>query len=180
MKAEKVLRFRCKTCPYRATYLERTPKKVPGAFLEFGTEYCKGGKKIRVFKRSDPKVYPPSWCPKQKVPAEYRVYAYKDMNTWYLHRLLRTKSDTYSPSDFDYALRAEGHTDMTARDFYEAMESQYPSDILGINVHEDEVVEIDDGLKPYFFHITAAGAKILMLFRRDIALKNRYEGEDNP
>ena len=173
-------RYRCLDCPHRAIYLGSVPKKVPGAYLSFGTAYCKAGKKIRAFKRKDPKVYPPSWCPKLKEPAEYRVYAFKDTNTWYLRQLFRETGDSYSPIGSDYAVRAEGHTDLTARSFLEDTESQYPSDVLGIRVHEDEVVEIDDGLKPYFFHITAGGVEVLAYFRSEAAQKNRYEGANDP
>lgn len=156
------------------------PRKVPGAFLGFGTAYCKAGKKIRAFKRKDPKVYPPSWCPKLKAPAEYRVYAYKDTNTWYLRQFSRMMGGTYSPIDFDYAVRADGHTELTACNFLENTESQSPSDVLGVCVQEGEVVEIDDGLKPYFFHTTDSGVEVLGFFRRDIAMKNHYEGTNNP
>ena len=69
---------RCSICPYYGVHNESVPKKVEGAFLRVGCRYCSGGKRIRVFKRSDPKVYIPSWCPRHKVPAEMRVYCYKN------------------------------------------------------------------------------------------------------
>ena len=34
--------------------------------LQFGQQYCTAGKKYRMFKKKDPKIYPPNWCPKLK------------------------------------------------------------------------------------------------------------------
>ena len=72
MAREKIYRFRCSECPDCFIYKEAAPKKLAGAVLEFGERYCRGGKRIRVFKRHDPKIYPPSWCPKLKNPAANR------------------------------------------------------------------------------------------------------------
>ena len=79
---------RCSSCPYYGVHRELAAKTVKGVFLPSGCRYCSGGKKIRVFKRSDPKVYIPSWCPRHKSPAEIRVYCLKDINAWYLNSLL--------------------------------------------------------------------------------------------
>ena len=142
---------RCSSCPYYGIHSEPVPKKVKGAFLQVGCRYCSCGKKIRVFKSSDPKVYPPSWCPRRKEPAEVRIYCYKDINAWYLNLLFEQDGTHRSPHGYEYAVRYEYTTELTAKGFYELTEQKLISDILGFPVRTNEVIEIDDGLKPYCF-----------------------------
>ena len=176
MAREKISRFCCRDCPDCFTYGESVPKKVPGAFLKFGMRYCRGGKKTREFKRRDPKVYPPSWCPKLKSPAEYRVYAYKDTDAWYIHHMMRLHGLSDKPRGNEFAVRVEGFTTLSARDFWEEVEFKYASEILGIPVHGDEVIEIDDGLRPCFFHVVKDwDVEVLTYFQRDEARENQYE-----
>ena len=42
--------------------------------MHMGERFCTGGKRARKFKRSDPKIYVPDWCPTRKKPCELRVY----------------------------------------------------------------------------------------------------------
>lgn len=174
MAREKIGRFKCSECPDCFTYGETVPQKIPGAFLKFGGKYCRGGKRTREFKRRDPKVYPPSWCPKLKNPAEYRVYAYKDTNTWYLHHLLQAQGLLDVPCGHEFAIRVEGHTTLSARDFWEEVEFKPASEALGIPVHSNEVIEIDDGLRPRFFHVKDWEVKVLSYFQCDVARRNKY------
>ena len=46
-------------------------------------------------------------------------------------------------------------------------------------VHTDEVVEIDDGIKPWFFHICEDGVKLIPFFDAERAKKNQYEADDD-
>ena len=169
---------RCEDCPYYGRHNEPVPKKVKGAFLKSGCRYCSGGKRIKVFKSSDPKVYVPSWCSRRKAPAELRVYSYKDTNTWYLRRLFKDEGISSSPSGYEYAVRYESTTELTARSFYELLQQQMIEDILGFEVWTDEVIEIDDGLVPYYFHVREFTADVLTYFDRDRARKNEYKGRD--
>ena len=180
MAREKIRRFRCSECSNRFTYEETDPKKVPGAFLKFGEKYCRGGKKTRAFKRRDPKVYPPSWCPKLKCPAEYRIYAYKDADAWYLHHLLRAQGLLNTPNGYEFAVRADGHTALSARDFWKEVEFKSASEVLGVPVHDSEVIEIDDGLRPRFFHVEDRQVKVLSCFQCDKARKNQYVEQTIP
>jgi len=84
------------------------------------------------------------------------------------------------PRGYEYALRAEGNTDMTPAMFAKALKDQLPSKILGIPIHMDDVIEIDDGLRPYFFYVTDKNVEVLCLFDKVAALKNQYEGLDTP
>lgn len=175
MAREKILRFCCRDCPDCFTYEESVPKKVPGAFLKFGGRYCRGGKKTREFKRRDPKVYPPSWCPRLKSPAEYRVYAYKDTDAWYIHHMMRLQGLSDKPRGPEFAVRTEGHTPLSASDFWKEVESKYASEVLGVPVYGDEVIEIDDGLRSRFFHVIEnKDVEVLTYFQHEKARENRY------
>ena len=167
----------CANCPHYGYHSGPVAQKVKGAFLRVGSRYCSGGKRIRVFKSSDPKVYVPSWCPCRKSPAELRVYCYKDTNSWYLRHLLEQDGIHSTPSGYEYAVRYEGSTTLTARDFYKEIQRQPIEDILGFQVKNGEVVEIDDGLVPYYFHICGYGADVFTYFDRDMARQNKLEKE---
>lgn len=140
-----------------------------------GSRYCSGGKRVRVFKSSDPKVYIPSWCPLRKEPSELRVYCYKDNNTWFLRQLLEQDGVHSSPSGYECAVRYEGSTALTARDFYEQIQGQAIDDVLGFHVKTGEVIEIDDGLVPYYFHVCKCGTDVFTYFDRDRARKHKLE-----
>lgn len=180
MAREKIHRFRCGDCPDCFTYAENIPMKVPGAFLKFGGKYCRGGKKIREFKRRDPKIFPPSWCPKLKSPVEYRIYAYKDTDTWYLHRMMRAQGLIDTPCGYEFAVRVDGHTALSAHDFWIEVEFKSASEVLGVPIHNYEVIEFDDGLRPRFFHVEAGEVKVLPFFQRDTAHGNQYVEEATP
>ena len=73
MGAKGIQRFHCSRCPHRLTYLKGEPRQEGYIVLQFGQQYCTAGKKYRMFKKKDPKIYPPNWCPKLKKPCEFRV-----------------------------------------------------------------------------------------------------------
>lgn len=166
---------RCANCPHYGYHEGPVAQKIKGAFLRVGSRYCSGGKRIRVFKPSDPKVYVPSWCPRRKSPAELRVYCYKDTNAWYLRYLLERDGFHSPPFGYEYAVRYEGNTTLTARDFHEQLQSHPIADILGFEVKTGEVIEIDDGLVPYYFHACEYGTDTFAYFDRDRARENKLE-----
>lgn len=166
---------RCANCPYCDYHNGPVAQKIKGAFLRVGSRYCSDGKRIRVFKSSDPKVYVPSWCPRRKSPAELRVYCYKDSNAWYLRQLLEKDGVHSSPSGYEYAVRYEGTVRLTARDFYEQTQRKPIADVLGFRVKTGEVIEIDDGLLPYYFHVCEYGTDVFTYFDRDRARKNKLD-----
>ena len=65
-----------------------------------------------------------------------------------------------------------------AKGFYELTEQKLISDILGFSVWTNEVIEIDDGLKPYFFCVHEYGIEVLAYFDRDMARKNKLDRPD--
>ncbi len=175
MAGYKIRKFRCVDCADRFTCLDKAPKRVSGVTLKYGHQYCRGGEKIHMFRPRDPKVYPPSWCPKRKSTAEYRVYAYKNAAVRYYRELFKGIGSLTSPRGYEYALRAEGNVNMVPAAFLKALKGQSPSEILGISVHTDDVIEIDDGLRPYFFFVTDKKVEVICRFDKQAALKNQYK-----
>ncbi len=180
MAEYKIRKFRCVDCADRFTCLDKTPKRVAGVALKYGRQYCRGGKKPRMFRPGDPKVYPPAWCPKRKSAAEYRIYSYMNAAARYFRDLLKEAGSPFSPSGYEYALRAKGNTGMTPAAFQKALKGQSPSELLGIPVYTDDVIEIDDGLRSYFFFVTDKKAKVIRHFDKEASLKNHYKGTAVP
>jgi hypothetical protein len=129
---------------------------------------------------SNPVIYPPSWCPKLKCPVEYRIYAYKDVNAWYLHRLLQAKGLLNTPNGHEFAVRSDGHTALSARNFWKEVKFKSASEVLGVPIYDDEVIEIDDGLRPCFFHMEDGTVKVLLRFQSDKARENQYVEQTAP
>ena len=175
MIERKVHKPRCSDCPFLMRYSDSVPQKVKGVFLKYGYRYCTGGKRIREFKPRDPKVYIPSWCPRKKAPAELRIYCYKDDKAQFLQFLLGSDGIFHGPFEFDYAVRYEGHTELSASLFQEMTDGQSPSEILGIKVHGKEVIEIDDGIVPYYFYLGESFIVRSISFDGEKARKNSLE-----
>ena len=72
----------CADCPHNLQYMERLPIKKKGVTMHLGERFCVAGKRARKFKRSDPKTYVPSWCPRLKAPCELRIYGFKHQREW--------------------------------------------------------------------------------------------------
>ena len=56
----------CIGCECELQYTKSIPTKQMGVMMHMGERFCTGGKRARKFKRSDPKIYVPDWCPKRK------------------------------------------------------------------------------------------------------------------
>ena len=67
---------------------------------------------------------------------------------------------------------------MTAAVFQREAKRQLLSSILDFLPMTDEVIEIDDGLKPWFFLVKKQGVALLTHFDRDAALRNQYQSPD--
>ncbi len=153
MNDVKIYKPRCRDCEFHLCYSESVPKKVKGAFLEKGYRYCTAGKQTRQFGKRDPKMYVPSWCPIKKTPAELRVYCYKDENSEWMRLLLHAQGIQEHPSGYQYAVCYTGHTALSASEFLELTQQKLLHEILGFHVHIGEIIEIDDGIKPYYFQL---------------------------
>ena len=126
-----------------------------------GTRYCGGFPKKRAPRRfwaSDPKIKAPKWCPKRISPPVCRVYGFADEQSrdldYLTSRNFDHKHDQYIyPSPSRYKLRFETSLGINARTFYERVSPGDLDDFLmEADISLGEVVEIDDGLHPYFFY----------------------------
>ena len=176
MIERKVDKPRCGSRPCYLYCSGDIPQKVKGKILLPGKRYCAGGKRIKPFRSSDPKVYSPSWCPLRKAPAELRIYCLKSSFTRMVAYMLRQNGVDISPSAADYAVRYEGTTDLTAKEFQQELHEASVDKLLGTAVHTGEIVEIDDGLTPYYFFFSEKRPMPYVIwFDGEIARKNQLE-----
>lgn len=124
------------------------------------TRYCNGFKrrKAKCFKKSDPRLKTPRWCPRRLSPPACRIYGFKDECSEYMELMRRMdfeleRSKIISPSAGHYKLRTELSLGMTAKRFYDVTQEEPLRDILPAEVHNGEIIEIDDGLQPYYFYV---------------------------
>ena len=108
------------------------------AHLDFGlSRYCAGfqnKKRRKPFRKSDPLYKAPKWCPKRKVPCEYRIYRYADEQSAVLARLMqdaKREKDFVFPLAHHYQLCAEGHTGLSPQAFFEQANDMESDCLLG-------------------------------------------------
>lgn len=150
------------------------------------TRYCNGlpkKRRPRRFRKSDPKLKVPRWCPQRISPPVCRIYGYVNedaaITDWLLNREAAAawggkEQDAYrSVSERHYKLRLELPLGLTAKQFYDAMEYEANNCVSTCAVSDirsqaeyGEVIEIDDGLKPYYFYYTTARVIPLAYFDR--------------
>lgn len=93
--------------------------------------------------------------------------------------MLQRDGTPCSPNDFDYALRYEGTTELTAAQFQDGLQEKDVYDLLKVHVHENEVVEIDDGLTPYYFYFSPKRwYPYVILFNGERARQNELESPE--
>lgn len=166
----------CYSCPSKLYYAESIPKKQFGVMMHMGDTFCVQQKKAHRFKVRELRGSAPAWCPKRKSPRELRVYAFKDTQAWFMHQqLCGALGKEISPESYRYGLLYDLHTQLTAKEFWSQCTHHTAANLLGVAVHQYDVVEIDDGLKPVFFYKTADGYDIAPFFNADVARKNKVE-----
>ena len=140
----------CRECPHH--------QSVGSIVCE--TRYCDGFKrrKPKRFRKSDPVSKVPKWCPRRITPPVCRVHGFKDAQSEYMDLLSRTeylsgRTKTICPHSFHYVPRAELPLGMTARQFFDSTQEGPLDGILPEQVDSGEVIEIDDGLQPYYFYV---------------------------
>ena len=123
------------------------------------TRHCGGFKRknLKRFRSSDPVFKIPRWCPKRLSPKVCRIYSFADECSEYMELLSIAKFNPDEPYIYPlgshYTLRREMSISMTAKQFFQATQSKPLEDILSdSDLALGEVIEIDDGLRPYYFY----------------------------
>ena len=141
------------------------------------SRYCGGfpkRKSPKRFRSSDPQRKAPKWCPRRLSPPVCRVYGFADEQSQVMDILSRNrfnpKKERYiSVASSHYKLLLEKPLGMKAKAFYEAAETGDVYDILPEDVLEPGiVVEIDDGLKPYYFYFLS-WSRVVPVYSFDLA-----------
>lgn len=166
----------CLGCPHNLHFGDFVPKKQYGVMMHTGEHYCTGGKRARRFKRDDPKIAVPQWCPKRKNPCELRIYELKSVQDRQMFLCLSgDPDDPLYISEYRYALASSAKIELTPQEFGGRCQNEPYEELLGVNPPLYSVVEIDDGLAPAFFYKTAEGLKLAPYFRAEKARANRME-----
>ncbi len=165
----------CADCSHLICHPGSIQKKFRGTLLQPGCRYCAGGKKLRRFAAKDPKCHAPRWCPLRKDPPVLRIYCYKDSGTALLRFMMETRGIQTSPSAHSYALRFEGPSPATAREFARRLENQPDYQILNQKLQAGEVIEIDDGILPNCFWKKDLFSLVPIRFDGKRARENRLE-----
>ena len=141
--------------------------KKPWALLEY----------LVIFQKKDIKRRPPDWCPQRLKTSVCRIYGFRDalqesLDLDYRLALKLEKADWCFPMGHRYVLRHEFPLGMTAEKFYAAVQELVVDEVLnGTPVRNGELIEIDDGLAPYFFYVynqaTVLPAKVFGLKKED-------------
>ena len=127
----------------------------------WGSRYCNGFPKKRKpkrFKSSDPKYKAPKWCPRRISPPVCRIYGFADeqsraMDIFPRNRFDRKRDQYIYLSPSHYKLRLETTLGINAKTFFERSKHSDLDDFLvETDLSLGEVVEIDDGLRPYYFY----------------------------
>ena len=123
------------------------------------TRYCmkSNNKKGKRFKSSDPVTKPPRWCPRRLSPPICRIYIFKDESSAFfemerLHKFDTKKNVSWSALEHRYKLRSERPIGMNAKQFFAAVPQETVEMVLDdLTLEYGNIIEIDDGLRPYYF-----------------------------
>lgn len=129
--------------------------------LDSATLYCTAGKKARRLPKAGVKRKVADWCPKKISPPRCRIFGFKNEEEENLDFLINRNGDTNIirdlafPASHRYKVRCTYPLDMTAKQFWSALEEQSVFDIFSdAELTQGEVIEIDDGLRPYYFYFS--------------------------
>ena len=177
---------RCDECPHHLEYREKEAKRKHGTTMRPGCRYCLAGKRARLFKKKDPKVYVPKWCPKRISPPILRVYSQRDGVLHYRRVYVKDRKMTW-PDAEGYALRFEGKAPYIGRFFYTIIHNREKdhfvdadeiAEELSAPVAWKDVIEFDDGVKPMFYWCESSGL-CQIVFDRDQAEGYPPKSESN-
>ena len=175
MYEEKVRKFKCYYCPDCKFYAGSETKIVHGRRMKPNTKYCTGGKKIIIFRSDDPKVNVPKWCPKRRVPPTLRIYHFQSPEIELGESMLAFNGISFFPYPSRYAMKYEGKFPYTAMEFAKQIKKHTLTELFSTRLFPHEVLEIDDGIRPYCFLVESFNCVRCIRFKSDIARENKYE-----
>lgn len=159
-----VKRSKCSDCQH---YWQCLSEKqiVKGVAAQFGEKYCLAKSRARKIRRKDPTSCPPDWCPNYLNPPILLIFALKEDQKYY-HQWDRMQAQNHNrdvyPMAYRYELRMETVSPISAYHLYHDVQDMQTvqsvslndiSQILRSEVRGDEVLEINDGIKPAFFYL---------------------------
>ena len=178
----KTSRLTCAECPNFLWFREKAPRKERGATLRPGERYCLGGKRPRLFRPSDPKVYPAKWCPRKIFPYIFRVYRKNFFMKVYAQGKKRRVSRGEIRYPNAYTLKYEGVSNWSGKDVLEILRQRREQDrfkglpdveeLLERHFLEGDILEFDDGLKPMFYLATWKGIRQVAFEKEQANRKN--------
>lgn len=93
--------------------------------------------------------------------------------------MLAAKGISFFPYPSRYAVRYEGDSPYTAMEFAKQIKKHSLAELLSMQLLPYEILEIDDGIRPYCFLVERLGHVRCIRFKSDIARENKYEEPDN-
>ena len=93
--------------------------------------------------------------------------------------MLAANGISFFPYPSRYAVRYEGESAYTAMEFAKQIKKHPLAEILSMQLLPYEILEIDDGIRPYCFLVERLGHVRCIRFKSDIARENKYEEPDN-
>ena len=89
--------------------------------------------------------------------------------------MLAANGISFFPYPSRYAVRYEGESPYTAMEFAKQIKNHSLAELLSMQLLPYEILEIDDGIRPYCFLVERLGHVRCIRFKTDIARKNKYE-----
>ena len=89
--------------------------------------------------------------------------------------MLAANGISFFPYPSRYAVRYEGESPYTAMDFARQIKKRPLAELLSMQLLPYEILEIDDGIRPYCFLVERLGHVRCSRFKSDIARESKYE-----
>lgn len=159
----------CAECSCFLRFLEKEPRKEHGVTLRPNERYCLGSERPRLFRPSDPKVYPAKWCPRRIYPYILRGYGENRYMEIYANGRKRRVSNGKILYPDAYTVKFEGFTNRSGKDILGILRQRKEQDrfkglpdveeLLERRLFKGDILEFDDGLKPMFYLVTWKGIR---------------------
>ena len=89
--------------------------------------------------------------------------------------MLAANGISFFPYPSRYAIKYEGESPYTAMKFAKQTKRHSLAELLSMQLQPYEILEIDDGIRPYCFIVERLGHVRCIRFKSDIARESKYE-----